>query len=436
MKKMLKIATIGGGSTYTPEIIEGFINRHKKLPIGEIWLVDIAEGEEKQKIVGALAQRMVEKAGINCKVHLTLDRRAALKDADFVTTQFRVGLLEARINDERIPLSFGMMGQETNGVGGFAKALRTIPVILDIAKDMEELCPNAWLINFTNPSGMVTEAVLKNTKIKCIGLCNVPVGMNKAVETILGSNEFLLHCVGLNHYMWGKHIYYKGKDIIAEMLPKLIEHEVSESGLKNIPIIPWSVPFVQKLGMMPVGYHRYYYTTADMLEKQLIEFKEGKLRGEVVKAVEEKLLEKYKDLSLTEKPKELEERGGAHYSDAACDLIKNIYTNGHALMVVNITNNGTIECLPADAVIETTALITDCGAIPLKASALPEPAQTELRLMKTFEQLTIKAAITGDYDTAMQALTLNPLVKKGKITKAVLDEILRVNKPFLYRWKY
>ncbi|MGL5622712.1 MAG: 6-phospho-beta-glucosidase, partial [Cetobacterium sp.] len=184
MDKRLKIVTIGGGSSYTPEIIEGFIKRYKELPVSELWLVDIEEGKEKLEIVGNLAKRMVEQAGLKGKfdIHLTLDRREALKDADFVTTQFRVGLLEARIRDERIPLRYGMIGQETNGAGGFTKALRTIPVILDICKDITELCPNAWLVNFTNPSGMVTEAVIKYyPNIKIAGLCNVPIGVRKSV---------------------------------------------------------------------------------------------------------------------------------------------------------------------------------------------------------------------------------------------------------------
>jgi 6-phospho-beta-glucosidase len=176
-KKPIKIVTIGGGSSYTPELMEGFINRYHELPIREFWLVDVEEGREKLEIVGAMAQRMWDASGHDVKVHLTLDRREALKDADFVTTQLRVGLLDARIKDERIPFSHGMLGQETNGAGGIFKAFRTIPVILDIVKDMKELCPNAWLINFTNPAGMVTEAVIKHGGWKkCIGLCNAPVG--------------------------------------------------------------------------------------------------------------------------------------------------------------------------------------------------------------------------------------------------------------------
>lgn len=186
MKKGLKIVTIGGGSSYTPELIEGFIKRHHELPIRELWLVDIEAGREKLEIVGAMAKRMVKAAGIDCDIHLTLNRREALADADFVTTQFRVGLLEARIKDETIPISHGMIGQETNGAGGMFKAFRTIPVVLGIVEDMKELCPDAWLINFTNPAGMVTEAVLQYGKWeKVIGLCNVPIISSKNEAAVL-----------------------------------------------------------------------------------------------------------------------------------------------------------------------------------------------------------------------------------------------------------
>ena len=186
MKKAIKVVTIGGGSSYTPELVEGFIKRYEQCPIRELWLVDIEAGREKLEIVGALAKRMVEKAGLPMKIILTLDRREALKDADYVTTQMRIGLLPARVKDERIPLSHGMIGQETNGAGGMFKALRTIPVILDIVKDMQKLCPQAWLINFTNPAGMVTEAVLRYTNFKrVIGLCNVPIGMVNGIAKIM-----------------------------------------------------------------------------------------------------------------------------------------------------------------------------------------------------------------------------------------------------------
>lgn len=215
-EKGIKIVTIGGGSSYTPELMEGFIKRYKKLPIREIWLVDIEEGKEKLNIVGAMAQRMWKASGYDVDVHCTLDRRKALRGADFVTTQFRVGQLEARIKDERIPLLHGMLGQETNGAGGILKAFRTIPVILDIVSDMKELCPNAWLINFTNPSGIITETIIKHGGWKkCIGLCNVPIeAMMKEPHLIKKRKEDLIfQFAGLNHFHWHK-IYEDRKSVV------------------------------------------------------------------------------------------------------------------------------------------------------------------------------------------------------------------------------
>ncbi|MDF2573001.1 MAG: 6-phospho-beta-glucosidase, partial [Sporomusa sp.] len=198
----LKIVTIGGGSSYTPEIVEGFIRRYEELPVRELWLVDIEAGKEKLEIISNLAKRMVRKAGVPISIYTTLDRREALPNADFVTTQFRIGSLDARIKDERIPLRHGYIGQETNGAGGMFKALRTIPVMLEIDQDMAELCPDAWLINFTNPSGMVTEAVLRYGKTKkIIGLCNVPIGMEMGVAKLfdVDSNRIRIDFAGLNH---------------------------------------------------------------------------------------------------------------------------------------------------------------------------------------------------------------------------------------------
>lgn len=205
MKKNLKITIIGAGSSYTPELIEGLIKRNHELPIGELWLVDIEDGKEKVSIIGDLTRRMLAKNNLShIDVHVTLDRKPALKDADFVCSQFRAGCLEGRIRDERISLKYGMIGQETNGLGGFANACRTIPIALEICKEMEELCPDAWLLNFTNPSGMVTEAILKHTKVKAVGLCNVPVIMQKGIAQMLGADEqdFVLQVAGLNHFIW------------------------------------------------------------------------------------------------------------------------------------------------------------------------------------------------------------------------------------------
>ncbi|EUJ32180.1 diacetylchitobiose-6-phosphate hydrolase [Listeria cornellensis FSL F6-0969] len=224
MKKSLKIATIGGGSSYTPELIEGFISRYDELPISELWLVDVEEGREKLEIVGALAKRMVEKAGVPIQIHLTMDRERALKDADFVTTQFRVGRLEARMLDESIPLKYDVIGQETNGPGGLFKGLRTIPVILDICRDIERLCPDAWLVNFTNPAGMVTEAVLRYSNItKVVGLCNGPIGIEKGIAKELGvdTSRIYVEFAGLNHMVFAKNIYLDGQNVTPTVMEKM-----------------------------------------------------------------------------------------------------------------------------------------------------------------------------------------------------------------------
>ncbi|WP_448821093.1 6-phospho-beta-glucosidase [Cetobacterium sp.] len=437
MKKPIKIVTIGGGSSYTPEIVEGFIKRYNELPIKELWLVDIEDGKDKLEIVGNLAKRMVKEAGLEdkMKIHLTLDRREALKDADFVTTQFRVGLLAARIRDEKIPLRYGMIGQETNGAGGFAKALRTIPVILDICKDMTELCPNTWLVNFTNPSGMVTESVLKYyPNIRVAGLCNVPIGVRKSVTDALQvpDEEIELICGGLNHFFWGRQVLHNGIDRTEEALSKIL------TDIENLPANlrhgkPWIREQIMDLNMIPCAYHKYYYLTDEMLADQLEEIRSGKgTRGEQVKKVENELFELYKDPDLKVKPKQLEQRGGQYYSDAACELINSIYNDKGTTIVVSTKNeNGLIDCLPEGCAVEVSAKIYKDGVKPYPQKPMPLEARGILQLMKNFEQLTIEAAVTGNYGKALQALTVNPLVTSGAVAKTILDEIIRENWDYL-----
>ncbi|MFE7915537.1 6-phospho-beta-glucosidase, partial [Bacillus mobilis] len=252
----IKIATIGGGSSYTPELIEGFIKRYDELPVREIWLVDIEAGKEKLEIVGNLAKRMVKKSGLPIEVHLTLDRREALKGADFVTTQLRVGLLEARAKDEAIPLKYDVIGQETNGPGGLFKALRTIPVILDICKDMEELCPNAWLINFANPAGMVTEAVLRYTNIqRVVGLCNVPIGIRMGLARLLEVDASRVHVdfAGLNHMVYGLDVYLDGVSVMDRVL-ELVTDPEKQITMENIAALNWEPDFIRGLRAIPCPY--------------------------------------------------------------------------------------------------------------------------------------------------------------------------------------
>nr|WP_263325118.1 6-phospho-beta-glucosidase [Neobacillus sp. Marseille-Q6967] len=433
MKKGVKIVTIGGGSSYTPELVEGFIKRYDELPISELWLVDIPAGEEKLNIVGSLAKRMVEKAGLPIEVHLTLDRRAALKDADFVTTQFRVGLLDARAKDERIPLKYNVIGQETNGPGGLLKGLRTIPVILEICKDMEELCPDAWLVNFTNPAGMVTEAVLRYSNIKkVVGLCNVPVGIRMGIAKALEvePERIQVDFAGLNHMVFGLDVYLDGVSIMDEVIEKMANPDTSVT-MKNIVNLGWEPEFLQALKAIPCPYHRYYYKTKEMLEEELEAANTVGTRAEVVKQVEAELFELYKDQELAIKPPQLEKRGGAYYSDAACNLINSIYNDKRDIQPVNTRNNGAIASIEDDSAVEVNCIITKDGPKPISVGDLPVAVRGLVQQIKSFERVGAEAAVTGDYNTALLAMTINPLVPSDKVAKEILDEMLEAHKEYL-----
>lgn len=436
MTKGIKIATIGGGSSYTPELMEGFIKRYEELPIREIWLVDIEAGKEKLAIVGAMAQRMWDASPYDVKIHMTLDREEALKDADFVTTQFRVGLLNARIKDERIPAYYGMIGQETNGPGGMFKAFRTVPIILEIVEDMKRLCPNAWLINFANPSGMVTEAVVRYGKWdRVIGLCNVPVMATMIEPALIGKepDELIYKFAGLNHFHWHKVTDSHGNDVTMDIIDKMYQED---NGLpKNIFDVPFYREQLEQMRMIPCGYHRYYYRQEEMLKHALEEYQTVGTRAQQVKQTEAELFELYKDPELDHKPEQLQQRGGAYYSDAACETIASIYANKNTQIVVSTKNEGAVPDLPGDCVVEVTAYVGGQGARNVAFGELPTAEKGWLQVMKAMELLTIEAAVTGDYNTALQAFTINPLVPSGETAKRVMDELFIAHKAYLPNFK-
>ncbi len=429
---MVKIVTIGGGSSYTPELIEGFIKRFDRLPIKELWLVDVEDGEEKLMIVGALAQRMFEAAGLPTKVYTTLDRVEALKGADFVTTQLRVGQLEARKLDERIPNSYGYLGQETNGAGGMFKALRTIPVVLDIVNDVEVHCPNAFIINFTNPAGIVSEAVNRYTDFKrFIGVCNVPIHMNMNLAKEFGAepDEVVTDFLGLNHMVFGTKVFVNGKDRTKEAIEKTLK---SNNSMKNVHDLPWNEKFIRTLGLIPCSYHRYFYKKDEMVAEQLKEFDKNITRAEQVMKYEHDLFEKYKDLSLSEKPKELENRGGAYYSDVACDVLASIYNNENKIHTVNIRNNGHVKNIEVDDTIEITCRINSNGAIPLKRiNYLPREVKGIYELYKSFELKVCEAAIEGSYDKGLLALNLSPFTQNDNINEQMYNELLEAHSKYI-----
>lgn len=429
----MKLVVIGGGSSYTPELVEGVILHKDSLPVTEIVLIDIEAGEEKVSINTAFAKRMVEKAGLDITVRYTLDRKEGLKDAAFVITQIRVGGLDARAKDERIPLKYGVIGQETTGPGGCFKALRTIPVLLDICHDMEEVCPDAWLVNFTNPAGIVTEAVLKYTKIKCIGLCNCSINMQyDAAERLnLPVEELDCRFVGLNHLSVLNHIYYQGKDLIQQAL----HVENAQSVVKNIKKDEAMDAIARNMGCMLSPYMQYFYTEKKALEHEVQDALglEG-VRADQVKQVEAELFEQYKDVNLKEKPQSLAKRGGARYSMAAIRLIDSIYNDRQDVQVVDVQNNGTIPQLPDDVVIEVNCVIGKNGANPVQPVDVPLMVQGLIMQVKAYEILTIQAAVTGDRQKALLALMSNPLIHDVRDAENILNELLEAHKDYLPRF--
>ncbi|NOI22801.1 6-phospho-beta-glucosidase [Vibrio mediterranei] len=430
--KKLKVVVIGGGSSYTPELVEGLLTRHQELPISDLWLVDIDEGMEKATVIADLTKRMIAKAECDITVHLTTNRQQALVDADFVCSQFRAGRIEARLRDERIALKYRVIGQETNGLGGFSNACRTIPIALEIAKEMEALCPNAWLLNFTNPSGMVTEALTKYSTIKTVGLCNVPVNMERGAAEMLGVDrkDITMQIAGLNHLVWARKILHDGEDKREQVINELLAGN-DRMTPKNIPPFKWDEGIIKSLGMVPCAYLRYYYQSRDILDKEYAASASKSNRADLVAKVEAELLEIYKDPTLDTKPKLLEERGGAYYSEAACELMSSIHNNKRSIMHVNTRNNGAIQGLPDDCAVEVSSIITSSEIIPLNVAPFETGTLRLIQLMKEFETLTVEAAITGDINLAKRALMLNPIVDSGQHIDEALRETIRENIDFM-----
>lgn len=419
----LKLTIIGAGSTYTPELLEGVILRKDSLPVTEIALMDI--NDEKLQTVGNLCIRMIEKAGLKAKVILTNNLEAALTGADFVLCQIRVGQLACRVLDEKIPLKYGLIGQETTGIGGFFKALRTIPVLMDITKHMEHICPEAWLINFSNPSGILAQALQNYTKIKTIGLCNVPINMITEVEQALGEKNLDIEYVGLNHLSYITGVRKGDKDLLLEAL----EQGSGGRGMKNIPLQGFSSELIKTIGAIPSSYLEYFYFKDDKL-KHLME--EEKCRGEVCMDIEERLLELYRDKNLSVKPKELESRGGARYSEAAISLVDAIYNDKQEVHVINTLNQGALEFMANDDSVEISAIVGKNGVSPLPVKNFKNRHVMELmQTVKAYERHTVLAAINGDEEEALKALLIHPLVGDYNKAVACFKEMKEAHKVYL-----
>lgn len=421
--KERKLVIIGAGSAYTPEIIDEIIRRQSHLCIGEIALVDIEEGRERAEIILRFARRMLEHAGIRCRVFLTLNRREALPGADFVISQIRVGGWQARAEDERIGLSLGLIGQETTGCGGFMNAMRTIPVALDIARDMEVLCPNAILLNFTNPSGIVTEMLLRHSPIRTIGLCNVPINMHSDAAAALGTAREHVRCRfgGLNHLSFMLSAECEGRDVYPELLEKLRR---DPTRMKNIPKVAGTDRLIDAICLIPSPYLQYFYFEPEMLDKELTELREeGMTRGDKVEAINQQLFAIYAREDVVVKPPQLSERGGSLYSFAAMNILQACLSDEPWEMTVNTLNDGAIEGLEPYAGVEITCRVSRHGIERLPIGRLPAQVTGLVEMVKRYESLTVDAAVSGSRRTALMALLSHPLIHGMTNAERVLEKM-------------
>ena len=430
----MKVAVIGGGSTYTPELVNGFLARMDEFPLKELWLMDIDIA--RLEIVGGFAQRMVEARGSPFKVVLTSDQREAVRGSSYVTTQLRVGQMEARRKDEYLGKRHGLIGQETTGVGGMAKALRTIPVILRIAEDMCELAPGAMLVNFTNPSGLVTQALSKYApEVTAVGVCNVAITTKMTIidelERATGKHiepaRTELQTLGLNHLSWHRGFSVDGEDV----WPQVIEGVITALKAEEDP--EWDPHTIESLRMIPNYYLQYYYHTDKKLASQEAW---PPSRAEEVIEIEKDLLREYADPNLKAPPADLMKRGGAYYSTVATQLLNAHYNDLGETHIVNTRNNGAVKEWPAEWVLEMPARVSRRGVDPLPADPLPPVCFGLIAQVKAYELLTVEAAVHGDRNAAYQALLTHPLGPSADKIPEVLEDMLETHKAYLPQfWK-
>ncbi len=400
----MKLAVIGGGSTYTPELIDGILQRHDRLPISVIHLVDI--DLTRLATIAAFAKRMIRAAGRQIELEYSTDIRAGIRGSSFVVSQFRIGSQKARHRDEMLGRKYGLVGQETVGVGGFAKALRTIPVALNVAQIIEEEAPDAMLLNFTNPAGLITQALKSHApNVKSIGLCNVPwntrIEMASALNVPANSVEF--DYVGLNHLSWIRGVKVDGIDRSPEAIAAFRGLTINKANPGDSPA--WIQSTIDYLQAIPNYYLLYYYEEKAWIDYQ----RHNPTRASEVMKIEDVLMEKFADESLVTKPAELMERGGAYYSDSAAELMADIHNDAGTIHIVNTLNKGAIAGFPDDAVMEIPAVITKTGTLSIKADAMRPDIDALVSNVKDFEMLTIDAAVTGNEQSALLALLSNPI---------------------------
>jgi 6-phospho-beta-glucosidase len=404
----MKVAVVGGGSTYTPELVSGLT----RLDVDEFVLQDI--DPERREVVGGMARRMLARQGFAGGLEVTDELDAAVAGADFVLIQIRVGGQEARLRDETAPLVCGCIGQETTGAGGFAKAMRTVPVVLEIAERVRALAaPDAWIVDFTNPVGIVTRALLDEGH-RAVGLCNVAIGFQRRFAGWLGVKpaRVVVDQVGLNHLTWVRRVLLEGEDVLPSLLAAHGEELAEDIELPR--------RLLEELGAVPSYYLRYFYAHDAVLREQL----DGEPRAAVVQEIERGLLDLYRDPAVDERPDLLMQRGGAYYSEAALGLIASLTSGDGAVHEVDIRNDGTLEGLAADDVVEVPARIGRDGPEPLPQEPLAPELLGLVQHVAAYERLTVRAALSRDPVDARKALLAHPLIGQVELVDGLLDRLV------------
>ena len=415
----MKIAIIGAGSSYTPEIIEGLVKMSNRLPVEELTLVDI--NPERLQIMENFCKRYLQRLGGHFQISAVNNRRAALEGSSFVLTQIRVGGNAQRVYDEKIPLRYGVIGQETTGPGGMFKALRTIPVMLDIARDVMEYCPQAWMINYTNPTGLIVEALARQSGVHIAGLCAgglFPAWFtSRALE--VNSERVSYDYIGLNHMNFAFNIRVDGRLLSSEEFDRV-------AGKANQGAVDYEL--MKTLRLIPSPYLQYYFHRSKKVKEAA-----GKTytRGEEVQKLEEEIFAAYADPNLSDKPAALAKRGGGGYSDVALGVMDALHNNVEKRFIVNVPQRGAVPGYAPEAVFEIPCLVSASGIQPLNVPYIPAAVQGIIAAVKNYEQLAVEAALTGNRQTALLALMAHPLVGDYDIACPMLDEMLQANRAYL-----
>jgi len=404
----MKIAVVGGGSTYTPELVSGLT----RLDVDELVLEDV--DPERREVVGGMAARMLTRQGFDGSLEVTGDLDSAVEGADYVLIQIRVGGQEARLRDETAPLACSCIGQETTGAGGFAKAMRTVPVVLEIAERVRTLAaPDAWIVDFTNPVGIVARALLDEGH-RAVGLCNVAIGFQRRFAGWLGvePGRVVVDQVGLNHLTWVRRVLLDGQEVLPSLLAAHGDELAEDIELPR--------RLLDELGAVPSYYLRYFYAHDAVLREQL----DGEPRAAVVQEIERGLLDRYRDPSVNERPDLLMKRGGAYYSEAALGLITSLSTGDRAVHEVDIRNGSTVAGLATDDVVEVPARVGRDGPEPLPQPPLAPELLGLVQHVAAYERLTVRAALTRDPVDARKALLAHPLIGQVELVDGLLDRLM------------